>query len=70
MRRAARTPPRSPSTHSSQLPPLCLAPPQVGNNKGGVAGTAFKARILPCKALDSSGWGRISTVVECITRCR
>ena len=58
----------------SPLPPPSPPPSarwrQVGNNKIGVAGTAFKASILACKALDAGGWGLISTVVECINFCR
>lgn len=35
-----------------------------------MAGTAFKAKILACKALDAGGWGLISKVIECISVCR
>jgi hypothetical protein len=42
----------------------------VGNNGVGVTGVAWRARILACKALDASGWGLTSKVVECIQWCR
>ena len=68
--------PRSPANTSLPRPaPAPIAPPassspQVGHNGIGVAGVALRARLLPCKALDASGWGMISKVVECISICR
>lgn len=44
--------------------------PQMGNNRLGVTGVAWRARILACKALDANGWGLVSSVVECIQWCR
>ena len=41
----------------------------VGNNGIGVSGVSQRARILACKALDSTGTGYYSTVTACLQRC-
>ena len=51
-------------------PCLLLLWLQVGNNGLGVTGVSWRAGILACKALDSTGWGLISKVVWCIEWCR
>ena len=38
----------------------------AANNGRGVAGLAPGARVLPCKALDADGSGRVSDIVACI----
>ena len=38
----------------------------AANNGHGVAGLAPGARVLPCKALDDDGSGRVSDIVACI----
>ncbi len=38
----------------------------VGNNATGVVGVNWNVRLFPCKALDATGSGSISTVLECL----
>lgn len=38
----------------------------VGNNTKGVAGVAWKAKIMALKFLDEDGWGWVADAVQCI----
>src|SRR6185503_16395304 len=42
----------------------------VGNNSVGVAGVAWRVRLMACKFLNSSGGGYISDAIECIDYAR
>lgn len=41
----------------------------VGNNGIGIAGVMWKAQLLACKFLDSTGAGTISGIIECLDFC-
>ena len=40
-----------------------------GNNKQGMAGVAWRTRLIACKFLDSQGSGSIADAVKCIDYC-
>jgi len=42
----------------------------VGNNGNGVTGVAWKARLMACRFLDSTGSGAFSAAVECLDYAR
>mmetsp|Transcript_28545 Transcript_28545/g.62834 ORF Transcript_28545/g.62834 Transcript_28545/m.62834 type:complete len:671 (-) Transcript_28545:1338-3350(-) len=42
----------------------------VGNNNAGVAGVAWRVRMITCKFLSSSGSGSTADAAECVAWCR